>query len=379
MAKPKATLVLTTIFDPVLLSEYHENFLKYGHLEDVEVIVIPDRKTPASAFERCAQLRSRGLNIKCPTMEEQNSFLNGVGLSTDFIPENSDNRRNIGYLMAYASGSDFLVSIDDDNFCRNDEDFLGEHAVVCEGAGKLPVLQSSTKFFNICDLLEFDGPAVPHARGFPYFARHRKPAILTQDVDAEVHVNAGLWSLDPDIDGITWLVMNPHATAFKGPSVVLGPDAWTPVNSQNTAMRRDAVPAYYFIRMGYPLAGMPIDRYGDIFSGYFVQACANHLGGHVRAGTPIAEHKRNSHNYMKDATNEWGCILVLEDLLPWLVEARMEGSTYPEAYHALSVAIQESVERLRGTVWSDAVRGYFHRMAYQMRTWLKACRSIDHG
>ena len=57
--------------------------------------------------------------------------------------------------------------------------------------------------------------------------------------------------------------------------------------------------------MGYEIGGIAIDRYGDIFSGYFVQACARHLGGAIRVGTPVAEHRRNAHSYLQDATREW--------------------------------------------------------------------------
>jgi hypothetical protein len=46
MRQPKATLVFTTIFDPILLDTYYANFKSFGHLDDVEVMVIPDRKTP---------------------------------------------------------------------------------------------------------------------------------------------------------------------------------------------------------------------------------------------------------------------------------------------------------------------------------------------
>lgn len=194
-----------------------------------------------------------------------------------------------------------------------------------------------------------------------------------------VHLNAGLWLMDPDIDGITWLVLKPRITGFKGTSLVLGPKTWSPVNTQNTGLRREAMPSYYFVRMGYPMAGMPIDRYSDIYSGYFAQACMKQLGGHCRVGTPVAEHKRNSHNYMRDATNEWGCIQTLEDLLPWLTGARLEGASYIEAYRSLSHALQDAVEGQRGPVWSDVTRGYFHQMAYHMRLWLKACERIDGG
>jgi hypothetical protein len=378
MSQPKATMVLTTIFDPSLLDEYYENFRRFGHLDDVEVIVIPDRKTPERAYARCAEIAAKGLRTTCPTIEEQETFLARVGLPPDFIPYNSDNRRNVGYLMAYARANDFLISIDDDNFCRPEEDYFAAHAVVCEGPAQHTVVDSETGFFNICDLLEFERPQPVYARGFPYRFRHCDENPRRVERSVAVHVNAGLWIFDPDIDGITWLVAKPGVRGFRGESLVLGRQAWSPINSQNTALRRDAIPAYYFMRMGYPLAGMPIDRFGDIFSGYFLEACCHHLGGFVRAGTPVAEHKRNSHNYMKDATNEWGCIQLLEDLLPWLKEARLEGKSYMECFYFLSGALEDAVEGFKGSIWTAGTLGYFHQMGYYMRSWLDACRRI-HG
>jgi hypothetical protein len=377
MRPPKATIVITTIFDPVLLETYFENFRNFGRLDNAEVIVIPDRKTPERAYSRCADISAKGLKVTCSPIEEQERFLASVGLTPAFIPYDSDNRRNVGYLMAYAGGADFLISIDDDNYCSPGEDFFGQHAVVCDEESEQAVVESETGFFNICDLLQLENPGPVYARGFPYRFRHREERPRETKRLVPVHVNAGLWTLDPDIDGITWLVAKPRTCGFKGESVVLGSGTWSPVNTQNTALRRDAIPAYYYLRMGYPLAGMPIDRYGDIFSGYFVQACCRHLGGYVRAGTPVAEHKRNSHNHMKDAVNEWACIQLSEDLIPWLMEARLEGTSYSETYRSLSYAIEDAVETLHGSIWTPLTRGYFHQMAYYMRTWLLACSRIQ--
>lgn len=377
MRFPKATVVLTTIFDPVLLHDYYENFKKFGHLDDVEVIVIPDRKTPKEAYTRCEDLAKRGLKCSCPTIEEQEDFLRKVGLPANTIPFNTDNRRNVGFLMAYAAGTDFLVSIDDDNYCQPDEDFLAEHAVVCQDVIMRTVTESATGFLNICDLLEMEKPQPVYPRGFPYAVRHRDEKPHREEQSVHVHVNAGLWLLDADVDAITWLVAKPKAKAFKGESLVLGSRTWSPVNSQNTAIAREAIPSYYYIRMGYPVSGMPIDRYGDIFSGYFVQACAKNLGAHVRVGSPIAEHKRNSHNYLRDATNEWGGILALEDLLPWLTEQKLSGNSYRECFASLSFAIEDAVETFRPPFWTDVTRGYFHQMAYHMRVWLKTFQAIQ--
>jgi hypothetical protein len=372
---PKATLVLTTIFDPVILDAYRRNFERHGHLDELDVIAIPDRKTPAAAYETCTRLARQGLDVTCPSLEEQDAFLKRVGLPSGFIPYNSDNRRNVGFLMAWERGSDFLISIDDDNFCGDDEDYFDAHASVLFGRGPHPIAGDHSRFLNICDLLQMSAPSV-FARGYPYFARHRSSAVRTSAGAAEIMINAGLWLQDPDVDAITWLGLRPQAKAFKNQSVVLDADTWSPVNSQNTAVRRDVLPAYYFIRMGYPLHGATVDRYGDIFSGYFALACAKHLGGSARFGTPIADHRRNSHNYLNDATAELPAIVLLEDILAWLIDVQLSGATGLEAYLSLSHALDEAAEKFQGRAWNDASRGYVHQMAHLMRVWISACRAI---
>jgi hypothetical protein len=366
---PRAALVVTTVHDSPVLDSYFDNFKSFGHLDQVEVIVVPDRKTPSQVYARCQALRQRGLNIACPTLEEQESFLRRVGFPPHLIPYDSDNRRNVGYLMALESAADFMITIDDDNYCRHDVDFFQEHAIVYVRGSSLEVVDSQSGWFNVCSLLGLDRSGNTYPRGFPYYARHKHQGEVVNLKQVDVDINAGLWLQDPDVDGISWLVAPAHATSFSGRSVVLGLTTWSPVNTQNTALRREAVAAYYFVRMGYPLAGQSIDRYGDIFSGYFVQACARHLGTSVRVGTPVVEHLRNAHNYMADASREWACILVIEDLLPWLAEAKLEGGSYAESYVSLSYALQEAVEQFRGLVWNDATRGYFHQMAFHMRKW----------
>jgi hypothetical protein len=112
----RAAMVLTTIADPVVLEGYFANFAEQGHLEQVQVIVIPDRKTPPTAFLRCADLRNRGLDVVCPTLEQQERTLRCLGFPPDLVPYDSDNRRNVGYLMAVEAGANFLISIDDDNY-----------------------------------------------------------------------------------------------------------------------------------------------------------------------------------------------------------------------------------------------------------------------
>jgi hypothetical protein len=176
------------------------------------------------------------------------------------------------------------------------------------------------------------------------------------------------------MDALSWLRGPVRATSFRGASVVLSPLTWSPVNSRNTALHGDVIPSYYFLHLGAPLSGMRIDRYSDIFSGYFSQACARKLGDPV--GTPIATHARNSHNYLRDATQEPACICVLEDLLPWLQEVQLDGSDYLDAYVSLSHPLEDSAEHFKGFIWTTETRNVFHYTAQVMREWAKACRGI---
>lgn len=376
----KASLVFTTINDPIILDDFYDNFKTFGHLDQVQVFVIPDKKTPKAAYERCQRLREAGLYVICPSLEEQEAYLSRVGFDPYLVPYNTDNRRNVGFLMALETGSDFIISTDDDNFPHPDEDIFAGHQVVCaSGTSADAMIESSTHWYNICDLLEFDRPVRTYARGFPYYARHQEEQLTSLPENrARVVINAGLWLVDADVNAISWLENPVRGQAYRGKSVILGPKTWSPINSQNTGLYRDVLTSYFYVRMGYPLSGVRIDRFGDILSGYFTLACARHLGHAVRFGDPIADHRRNSHNYISDATNEWACAVLMEDFIRWLTEeARLSGNTYAEAYVSLSAAIEDAVERFHGTFWNDASRGFFHQMAYLMRRWASVCDRLQ--
>jgi hypothetical protein len=375
--QPSAALVMTTIADPEILEDYRRNFERFGHLEHVKVFIIPDRKTPASAYDRCAQLRRSGMQVVCPTIEEQETYLRKFRNLARLIPYNSDNRRNIAFLMALESGADVMMSIDDDNYCLPDEDFFAGHSVARGDVVSGNEVHSSNGWFNICEMMDIRPDVNVYPRGFPYYARHQSVQISQAPAQGKVHMNAGLWLSEPDVDAMTWLVTPVRTIRMKGESILLGDKAWSPINTQNTGLSREVIVAYYYVRMGYPLGGMPIDRFGDIVSGYFSQACVRHLGYKIRVGSPVAEHRRNSHNYMRDAANEFACIWAFEDFLQWLVDVRLEGNNYTEAYTSLADLLEDAVESFSGTIWNDASRGYFHQMAYCMRQWIAACKELN--
>lgn len=373
----KAAMVLTTINNPVLLSDYYNNFKKNGLLENVNIIVVADKKTPETAFTQCQELQAKGMKIDYLDLEAQESYLKKFNKLSNIIPYNSDNRRNIGFLKAYEADTDFLISIDDDNYPISEENFIMEHSVVCSAAVDAEVIESQSHWFNICSLLELEPNLEIYPRGYPYYERHKPQKLSQYNANVQIKINAGLWLKEPDIDGLTWLNIPVRSNRFKNKSIILSNATWSPINTQNTALNREVIASYYYIKMGYPIKGFYIDRYGDIFSGYFCQACTKSLGHQIRVGTPIAEHIRNSHNYLNDATNEMAGIWILEELLPWLTEVKLSGYTYIELYESLSHQLEDFSERQHSKFWTEEVKGYFHLIAYNMRTWLDACKTIN--
>jgi hypothetical protein len=371
VSAPRFDIVCTTIGDGSFLAAYARMIEEAQAADRVRMVVIPDRKTPAALYRAVERTRGAGISVTCPDIDEQRAFAARIGAG-DFFPWDSDNRRNLGYLMSWRDGADIMVSVDDDNLPV--AGFLDEHAVVAAPPAARDTVESASGWFNVCDLLEVT-PATAWPRGFPY--SQRAPARVSRARQAaDVAVNTGLWLGDPDVDAITRLGLRPEVTAMTGDSVVLGPGTWTPVNTQNTALRREAIPAYYFVRMGHQVHGRPAGRYGDIYSGYFVQACAKHLGQLVRAGAPLARHERNDHDLRLDLREEFPNIELLDELLAWLTELKLEGSSYRDAYLALSHALHEAAEEITGPAWDSEVRGMIHRMAAWMRTWLRLCDRV---
>ena len=299
-----------------------------------------------------------------------------LGELARLIPYDSDSRRNIGFLMALETGAEVIISLDDDNYCQVGAPFFREYAVVDASPANFRSVDAKNGWFNPCDLLEIEPQHSVYSRGFPYLGRHQTSQLAFSDQAGQVRLNAGLWLEEPDLDAITWLATPVRAKRFRGESVTLGRDTWAPINTQNTSLHRELLVAYYFVRMGYAIAGLTIGRYGDIFAGYLCQACVRHFGHRVRLGTPVAIHRRNPHDYLRDLGQELACIRMLEDLAPWLRELRLQGSSYAEAYLSLADGLDDQAPRFKGWIWIDAARAYLHDVASAMRAWVAACRTI---
>ena len=312
-------IVFTTIFVPDLLRDLRANLSASGHLDDTVVWVIADRKTPAAAGAVAAEVTRAGLRVNYVDVPEQDEWGQRCPDFYGRIPYNNETRRNIGYLMALEAGCERLISIDDDNWPTGD-DFIGGHSVTGSNWTG-PVSHGDSGFYNVCEHLRFDVPRPIYPRGFPFRLRGVTNAASERPADPAtvIGVTAGLWLREPDIDATTWLNGRVSAESCTIPGhQVLGPTTWTPINTQNTSVTRELIPAYLCVPMGQPVPGGRIERYGDIWGGYFLQALAAGTNYRVCFGKPLVDHRRNPHNYVDDLRHEfWGMVLTdwLLDLL----------------------------------------------------------------
>ena len=376
MSNRRASIVVTTIFEPRFIDGYLANIDRHGRRDSVDLIVIIDRKTPPTVAQACAEAKGRGFRVECPTLDEQEAFLDRFPSMKERVPYNSDNRRNVGFLMALDRGAELLISIDDDNYCLDDSDFVGEHAVVGEER-EVEESESSDGWFNIGTMLTTSSADEIFPRGFPYFARGAQTRVsVLQTRRARVAMNAGLWLSDPDVDAISRIAIAPRVTAADPRPRFLGEKTWSPINTQNTGIARDAIAAYYYVRMGFNVGGLSIDRYGDILSGYLCQACVKARGEAIRIGSPVADHRRTPHNLFKDLYHELAGVVLLDDLLPWLTSAKLSGATYAELYAHLADELEARSDAYRGFIWDQGGGAFLRDTAQHMRAWLDAVRLI---
>jgi len=201
----RCAIVLTSIYDNNWIERVTKHLAFQDRLCEVDIIFIGDLKTPAALYEKISDARKFGMKIIAPTFIEQKKLEQQWGFKKNFIAENSDHRRNIGYVLAWLEQYDFVISMDDDNFPGSGT-FADEHMYRL-GLRDGPHVDSSSGVFNNLTLLERD--TIFNPRGFPFtrkddFSQRHEKYTIYQD-RSSVGANGGLWTGSPDVDAMSWL------------------------------------------------------------------------------------------------------------------------------------------------------------------------------
>src|SRR3989344_15127 len=373
-------IVFTTIYHPLVLNNLFENISKYGHIKDTIIWVVGDKKTPESIRNLVQTINTKGLEVNYLDINEQEKLGKIYPAFYSRIPFDNETRRNIGYLKALEEGCEVLISIDDDNFPVVDDDFIGGHSktgTIWTGN----VIVEPSGFHNICEYLSFEPTRHIYPRGFPFQHRSSRNNNSFKKSNAKtiVGVTAGLWLKEPDIDATTWLNGKVIGTGYKGEGFnVLSQETWTPINTQNTSVTRDLIPAYLCIPMGYEVPGGKINRYGDIWGGYFLQALTKGTDYHVSFGRPLVEHRRNPHNYVDDLRHEyWGMMLT-----DWLLQTlkndfKPKEKIMTDRVLELADFLNEKTEKNLPKWCPKEIKDFMKETAQHLKYWVKACNMVQ--
>ncbi|MBF0594285.1 MAG: hypothetical protein HQL22_04890 [Candidatus Omnitrophica bacterium] len=372
----QTAIVLTTIYVPKALKSYIDNCRQFNH-KDIIFIVVGDLKTPKACLSYLSTLKQSGYKFVYLGLQEQNKWLKNFKGLKDFLPFNSIQRRNIGYLYAAQLGAEVIISIDDDNFVLPGIDYIKAH----QRAGSIQnvtAFSSSSKWINFCSYLKTSPQHTFYHRGFPLTKRWVPSKISTSLQKKRVIVNVGFWTGDPDVDTITRYEEPFQVTGLKMPSsdISLNKGTWHPFNSQNTAFYKDALPCFFLITLGRINSRLTIDnfRYDDIWMSYLLKKAADKMNDQIIFGHPLVHQKRNPHDYLKDLERELLPSVMTPKLMVMLDDISLSGSTYSNLYAELATKLEDN--QLGKKILSPVEKQCLTRMVKGMRIWLKACEAV---
>ena len=353
-----SAIVTTTIYVPTLLDSYVDDALRFKH--KVLFVVIGDKKTPPETAAYCENLAERtGIPVEYFSVERQEEYLKKFPALARHIPYNCIERRDIGLVYAYERGCETIITIDDDNL-RVTDDFLGSHQVT--GTRECDIISSSTGWVNVCTQLEEKHGRQFYHRGFPVEMRNIEEKWTRTRKAIRTAANAGLWLGDPDVDAlerIYWTNEPTEAVRYAGAhQIALDVKNWSPFNSQNTAVRRDTLPAYFLS----PLVG----RFSDIWGSYCFKYISDHLGEYVTFGVPVVKQERNPHNYWRDFDLERYGLALNMRFMEALQSVKLSGKDYRACYADLTEQFPDSFGAIK---LADDERVFLEKYFEGMRVW----------
>ena len=199
-------------------------------------------------------------------------------------------RKNIGYLLAMRSGAQVILETDDDNFPRPG---------FWEGRSRFQKVPRSRHHGAWVNTYAYFTDAAIWPRGLPLDAV--KSAVAPYETlpiePADCPIQQGLVDENPDVDAIYRLLL-PLPLEFRGDRrVALGPGAWCPFNSQNTAWWKEAFPLLY-------LPAYCSFRMTDIWRSLVAQRIGWANGWSVLFHEATVWQARNEHDLMRDFQDE---------------------------------------------------------------------------
>jgi hypothetical protein len=227
-------------------------------------------------------------------------------------------RRNIAFLEALKQGAEIIYSFDTDNIPMSLTHFDSIEKILTERFDGI-LASSKTGWFDAGQMLN---PWARH-RGIPYSnipAHHYDIAT-----NFRAGIAAGLVIGNPDIDATLRMEKAPeiHTISKLGEmGVLVDVNTHTVFNTQNVAMLRELVPAWFL---------MPhVGRYDDLYASLIVQRVARERGLHVHFGQPLVWQQRHQHDLIVDLKAEIDGMSHIKDIAELLDHIPLPGKSVLE-------------------------------------------------
>lgn len=374
----QVALVTTTIHVPRFLADVLENAERYGHGDNLSVIVVADRKTPDEVGRYLTQLDARfAAKINYLDMTAQKELLRRWPSFDLFLRFDCIQRRNIAFLQAAIDRAEVIITVDDDNFVT-DDDFIGYHLMVGQTV-ELPVLRHSSGWWNVCERLVAEPKRRFFHRGFPKSAQDWNAADCeVEHSEVRIIANGGLWLGAPDVDATAHIEEPINVVGMKPidghRTCALGPGTWCPLNTQNTSFDASVLPALYLPVMHDWLRGYRVTRMDDIWMSYFLRAIADGRNELVAYGAPLVRQERNPHSMLTDLSRELGGYILTEPVVDYLKRFHAASTSYHEAYLELTYHLRDAVEADADLETPE--REYLRQLTLGMAAWHDAISEI---
>jgi len=274
----KKNIVITSIFEPT------EAIIKFAKLDEYELIVAGDRKSPLTWNN------PKTTFLSIADQEEMDSRL------VKILPYNHYCRKMMGYLYAINNGADIIIDTDDDNIPK-------ENWCFPDFEGNFESIPNNLGFINIYNYYT-DQKIWP--RGLPLHLINRKEKMHdTLSKSCKVGIWQGLADGDPDVDAIYRLTSDEVCNFIDRTPLVLLQGTYAPFNTQNTAIIKELFPLMY-------LPSHVTFRFTDILRGIIAQPIMWSAGYTLGFTNATVIQKRNPHDYFKDFVSEIPMYLHIE-------------------------------------------------------------------
>lgn len=268
-----------------------------------------------------------------------------LGKNSWIISRKNAGIRIYGFLKAYQLGAEVIITLDDDCYPIENQNFVNQHLF------NLSLKAPADNWFSTYPHKKFN-----FTRGYPYHVRNKK----------EVVVSHGLWTNKLDLDAKTEIKLKNlnEPILSKNYLQFIPKDFFFPLCSMNFAFKAKITPILFFPMMGYDKDGnkWPFDRYDDIWAGIFAKKVLDHLNLSVVNGIPFIDHRKASDVRLNLEKEKLGMI-INEYLYKQVAKIKLTKKDLKEAYLELFDKIDFSAKVFQQ-------KDYFVKLKEAVRIWI---------